>query len=54
MWIVTLTADVRDQQRREALAAGANDFLTKPLKIPDLEAALRKFRVERAAAGERR
>jgi PAS domain S-box-containing protein len=54
MWIVTLTADVRDQQRRDALAAGANDFLTKPLKIPDLEAALRKFRVERAAAGERR
>jgi PAS domain S-box-containing protein len=53
MWIVTLTADVRDQQRRDALAAGANDYLTKPLKIPELEAALRKFRVERTTARDR-
>ncbi|MEO5961163.1 MAG: ATP-binding protein [Opitutaceae bacterium] len=47
IWVVALTADVRAEQRTQALAAGLNDYLTKPLKIPELEAALRRFRVER-------
>ena len=44
VWIAALTADARDDQRARALAAGANDYLTKPLKLHDLEAALQRFR----------
>ncbi|MES2693825.1 MAG: ATP-binding protein [Verrucomicrobiota bacterium] len=46
MWIIALTADAREQQRAEGMAVGLNDYLTKPLKVPELEAALRKFRQE--------
>jgi CheY-like chemotaxis protein len=49
MWGIALTADARDEQRERAMAAGVNDYLTKPLKPVELEAALRKFRSERAA-----
>lgn len=49
MWIVALTADARETQRAEALAEGMNDYLTKPLRLPELEAALRRFRDDRLA-----
>jgi PAS domain S-box-containing protein len=49
MWIVALTADARDQQRKEALAGGLDDYLTKPLSLPDLEVAFRRFQAERGA-----
>jgi PAS domain S-box-containing protein len=47
VWIAALTADARDDQRARAAAAGANDYLTKPLKLAELEAALRRYRAER-------
>ncbi len=47
VWIAALTADARDDQRERAAAAGANDYLTKPLKLTELEAALRRYRAER-------
>lgn len=47
VWIAALTADARDDQRERAAAAGANDYLTKPLKLTELEAALRRYRTER-------
>ena len=47
VWVAALTADARDDQRERAFAAGANDYLTKPLKLHDLEAALRRFREAR-------
>jgi PAS domain S-box-containing protein len=43
VWIIALTADARGEQRERTLAAGANDYLTKPVQIPDLAAALNRF-----------
>jgi PAS domain S-box-containing protein len=51
IWIAALTADVRQEQRARVLAAGANDFLTKPLQLPELEAAFRRYRAERGEKG---
>ncbi len=42
-WIIALTADARTEQRSLVLEAGANDYLTKPVLLPDLTAALRRF-----------
>ncbi len=39
-WIIALTADVLASDRAEALAAGMDDFLMKPLRIEALVAAL--------------
>jgi len=50
LWIITLTADAREGQREHALAAGANDYLVKPLQLPDLEVAFRRFGAAQAAA----
>jgi len=43
VWIIALTADARAEQRQRTLAAGANDYLTKPVRIPELTQALRRF-----------
>lgn len=50
VWITALTADARENQRVRAMAAGANDYLTKPFKLPELEAALQKCREARGTA----
>jgi CheY-like chemotaxis protein len=49
IWIIALTADPREEPRSRGMAEGLNDYLTKPLKLSDLEAALKKFRAHRAA-----
>jgi CheY-like chemotaxis protein len=49
LWIIALTADVREEQRARGMAEGLNDYLTKPLKPADLELALRAYRKHRAA-----
>ena len=43
VWIVALTADARDEQRAKVLAAGANDYLTKPVRLPELVTAFRRY-----------
>ncbi|HTO03919.1 MAG TPA: ATP-binding protein, partial [Opitutus sp.] len=43
VWIIALTADARAEQRQRTLAAGANDYLTKPVRLPELTQALRRF-----------
>jgi CheY-like chemotaxis protein len=47
IWIAALTADARDDQRQRAFEVGANDYLTKPLRLPELEASMRRSREAR-------
>jgi CheY-like chemotaxis protein len=42
-WIIALTADAREDQRRRVLAARANDYLTKPLKPAELAEAFHRL-----------
>jgi len=41
--IIALTADAFEEDRRACLAAGMDDFLTKPLEQPMLRAVLRRW-----------
>ena len=50
IWVAALTADVRQEQKARAFAAGANDFLTKPMHLPELEAAFRRYRAARLSS----
>lgn len=47
VWIIALTADARDEQRTRVLAAGANDYLTKPVRLPELIASFRRYLTSR-------
>ena len=49
LWIIALTADVRPEQRAKGVALGLDDYLTKPLRLAELEASLQRFRSERMA-----
>jgi CheY-like chemotaxis protein len=40
--IVVLTADVMNEASAQALAAGADDFISKPLKVEQLRAIILK------------
>ena len=43
IWIAALTADARIGLKEETLAIGANDFLVKPVGLPELRIALEKL-----------
>ena len=48
-WIAVVTADARPEQRGKATAAGANDYLVKPVSLTELSACLRRFLDQRQA-----
>jgi CheY-like chemotaxis protein len=49
-YILALTAYSFDVQKRECLAAGMNDFLSKPIRLSDLRSAMHRFLRHRSAA----
>jgi hypothetical protein len=49
--IVALSANALEEDRELGLQAGMNDYLTKPLRLPDLERVLREAAV--ASRGDR-
>ena len=51
VWISALTADARSDQKERTLEIGANDYLVKPVSLPELRVALEKFALARRRRG---
>jgi HPt (histidine-containing phosphotransfer) domain-containing protein len=50
--IIALTAHAFEEERQRALAAGMNDFLTKPIEPPQLIAVIQRWRPSQPATDE--
>jgi two-component system, sensor histidine kinase len=48
--IVALTADVMNEARDNAALAGVNEFLSKPVRLPELQTCLSKWLANRPVA----
>ena len=48
--VVVLTADVMNEAREQALAAGANDFISKPVKVEQLRSVIAKHAKDQLTA----
>ena len=51
VWIAALTADARNDQKDRTLEMGANDYLVKPVSMPELRVALERFAIARRVRG---
>ena len=48
--IVVVTADVMNEAREKSMAAGANDFITKPLQLEQLREVVRRYTLGKQTA----
>jgi CheY-like chemotaxis protein len=51
-WIVALTANAMKEFRKDCLDAGMDDYLSKPVKLDELNAALQRSPKAQQAAAE--
>jgi signal transduction histidine kinase/CheY-like chemotaxis protein len=54
VWITALTAGAMKEHRDECITAGADDFLTKPINVQDLQSALERCLKARTLASRQR
>jgi CheY-like chemotaxis protein len=50
VYIIAMTANTEADNRERCLAAGMDDFINKPVQLPELEAVLRRAFADRATA----
>ncbi|MCE9666492.1 response regulator [Myxococcus stipitatus] len=52
-WVIAMTANAMDSDREQCFAAGMDDFLTKPIRVEALTAALLRCQTPRPEGGSR-